>query len=379
MDVQIRDAAALRRVSTTMLRGYLDAHEWVQKQMWRERILVWSGMHHGQVREILMPLREQSDAYAVRISEAVALLAEVEERSQLDVYHDLLGAGADVIRLRPLNGVDQSGWTLGDSVDFLTRSRDLINAAARAAERPGQPVYRGRASGEVSEYVRGVRPLPGYETGPELTLHSHVPAGYGVQLDMGDPIRAPFPRRAAIALNDGLREASRTAEAVFSGEGITEVLEQRVPQVVSANLYDAVAALARRGHGIGISLSWAVVRPADGPDGEFAFTESAADVFTEGAELLRRNSPFLDAHVTGDIVRLDRDSKEEFDGHSVVLYELDGRPVALHVQFDISDQEEVLRAFRDGLEISVNGDIHREGRMYRLRTPHEFIVLGEKR
>ena len=43
MDVQIRDAAALRRVSTTMLRGYLDAHEWVQKQMWRERILVWSG------------------------------------------------------------------------------------------------------------------------------------------------------------------------------------------------------------------------------------------------------------------------------------------------------------------------------------------------
>ena len=254
-------------------------------------------MHHGQVREILMPLREQSDAYAVRISEAVALLAEVEERSQLDVYHDLLGAGADVIRLRPLNGVDQSGWTLGDSVDFLTRSRDLINAAARAAERPGQPVYRGRASGEVSEYVRGVRPLPGYETGPELTLHSHVPAGYGVQLDMGDPIRAPFPRRAAIALNDGLREASRTAEAVFSGEGITEVLEQRVPQVVSANLYDAVAALARRGHGIGISLSWAVVRPADGPDGEFAFTESGGRRVHRGSRAIASKQPCFLMHM----------------------------------------------------------------------------------
>ena len=376
MNVQIRDSAALRRVSPTILRAYLEAHEWVRGQTWRNRILVLSNTHNGQLREILVPLREQSDAYAVRISEAVAFLAEMEERSQLDVYYDLLGAGADVIRLRPLNGGGRSGWTLGDSVDFLTRSRDLIAAAARAAERPGQPVYRGRASGEVTEYVRGVRPLPGYETGPELTLHSQVPAGYGVQLDMGDPVRAPFPRRATIALNAGLREASRTVEAVLGGEEVSEVFEQEASQVVSANLYDAVAALARRGHGVGVSVSWAEVRPADAPGGEFAFSESTADLFTEGAELLRKKSPFLNAHVTGEIVRLDRESREEFDGHSVVLYELDGRPIALQVQFDIADQEEVVRAFRNGLEISVDGDIHREGRRYLLRNPHNFMVLG---
>ena len=379
MDVQIKDAAALSRVSPTMLRAYLDAHEWIDEQVWRDRIVVWSGRHNGQVREILMPLREQSDAYAIRISEAVSLLAEVEERSQIDVYYDLLGAGADVIRLRPLNGASQSGWTLGDSVDFLTRSRDLMTAAARAAERPGQPVYRGRASGEVTEYVRGVRPLPGYEAGPELILHSHVPAGYGVQLNMGDLFRAPFARRVTIALDAGLREASRIAEAVFAGEGMSQVIDRGTPQAVNANLYDAVAALARRGHGIGINLSWAEVRPADAPGGEYTFTESAADVFTEGAEFLRRNNPFLDAHVTGEIVRLDRESQEEFDGHSLVLFELDGRPVALHVQFDISDREEVVRAFRDSLEISVNGDIHRDGRTYRLTNPHDFIVIGEHR
>ena len=376
MDVQIRDGTALRRVSPAMMRAYLEARGWEHEGTWRNRIMVWATTGGEGVIEVLIPLREQSGVYATRISEAVASLAEIEDRSQIEVYYDLLGAGADVIRLRPLNGAGQPGWTLGESVDFLTRARDLITAAARAAERPGQPVYRGRASGEVTEYVRGVRPLPGYEAGPELTLHSQVPAGYGVQLDMGDLVRAPFPRRATIALNDGLQEAGMTADAVLAGRKIEDALDENPSQAASANLYDAVAALARRGHGIGVSVAWADVRPADAPSGEFAFSESAAEVFVEGAQLLRQNSPYLDAHVTGEIVRLDRESKAEFDGHSVMLYELDGRPIPLQVQFSFEDQEEVVRAFRNSIEISVNGDIHREGRRYRLRNPREFLVVG---
>ena len=376
MDVQIRDAAALRRVSPDKLRAYLQAHNWVQEEVWRDRIMVWSATRGEQVNEILIPLREQSDAYAVRISEAVALLSEIEERSQLAVYYDLVGAGADVIQLRPLNGIGQSGWTLGDSVEFLTRARDLVVAAARAAEHPGQAVYRGRASGQVTDYVRSVRPLPGYEAGPELTLHSEVPTGYDVQEDLGDAFLAPFPRRATIALNNGLREADRTAAAVISGKDIADVFEAAPSQGVSANFCDAVADLARRGHGIGVSLSWAAVRPADAHNGEFQFAESTADVFTQGAQLLRRNSPFNDAHVVGEIVGLDREQREEFDGHSDVVCELDGRPVALKVQFQSVDYDEVWRAFRDGIQISIDGDIHREGRRYTLRNPRNFAVAS---
>ena len=376
MDVQIRDAAALRRVSPDKLRAYLQAHDWVQEEVWRDRIMVWSATRGEQVNEILIPLREQSDAYAVRISEAVALLSAIEERSQLAVYYDLVGAGADVIQLRPLNGIRQSGWTLGDSVEFLTRARDRVAAAARAAEHPGQAVYRGRASGQVTDYVRSVRPLPGYEAGPELTLHSEVPTGYDVQEDLGDAFRAPFPRQATIALNNGLREADRTAAAVISGKDITDVFEAAPSQGVSANFCDAVADLARRGHGIGVSLSWAAVRPADAHNGEFQFAESTADVFTQGAQLLRRNSPFNDAHVVGEIVGLDREQREEFDGHSDVVCELDGRPVALKVQFQSADYDEVWRAFRDGIQISIDGDIHREGRRYTLRNPRNFAVAS---
>ncbi len=375
MDVQIRDANALRRITPVMLRAYLEAHGWVQEETWRNRVLVWSSNHQGHVQEVLTPLREQSDAYAVRISELVAVLSDVEGRSQLDVYYDLVGTGSDIIRLRSLNGFRQSDWALGDSVEFLTRARDLVTAAARFAEHPGKPVYRGRASGMVAEYVRGIRPLPGYEAKPELTLHSQVPAGYGVQEDMGDAFQSPFPRRATIALNDGLREASRTANVVNAGAKVSSSFEKAAQKGVSANFCDAVAALTKQGHGIEINLSWAAVRPSNSLDDEFEFPESTADVFTEGAEWLRRNSPFLDAHVTGEVVRLLRESQADFDGEAVVMYQLDRRPVALEVQFDPPDHEEVYRAFRESLEISVAGDIYREGRRYFLKNPRNFSIV----
>ena len=375
MDVQITDSAALRRVSPTALSAYLETQGWVRQDIWRNRTVVWSHTQNEQVNELLAPLREQSDAYAVRISEVVALLGQLEERSQLDVYYDLMGAGADVIRLRSLNGGGTSGWSLSDSVDLLGRARDLMVAAARSAERPGQPVYHGRASGVVIDYMRGLRPLPGYATGYELTLHSQVPADYGIQRDFGDSFKPPFARQATLALNNGLRQAGNTADAVLGGAGISS-FDEVAQQGVSANMCEAVSALARHGHGVEVSLSWAVVRPSDASDGQFTFAESTADVFADGAEWLRRKNPFLNAQVTGEIVRLDRESQEEFDGQAVMLCEVDGRPVALQVQFDMSDREEVVRAFRDSLEVSVDGDIYREGRRYYLRRPHDFSVVG---
>ena len=375
MDVQITDSAALRRVSPTALSAYLETQGWVRQDIWRNRTVVWSHTQNEQVNELLAPLREQSDAYAVRISEVVALLGQLEERSQLDVYYDLMGAGADVIRLRSLNGGGTSGWSLSDSVDLLGRASDLMVAAARSAERPGQPVYHGRASGVVIDYMRGLRPLPGYATGYELTLHSQVPADYGIQRDFGDSFKPPFARQATLALNNGLRQAGNTADAVLGGAGISS-FDEVAQQGVSANLCEAVSALARHGHGVEVSLSWAVVRPSDASDGQFTFAESTADVFADGAEWLRRKSPLLNAQVAGEIVRLDRESQEEFDGQAVMLCELDGRPVALQVQFDTANREEVVRSFRDSLEISVDGDIYREGRRYYLRGPHNFSVVG---
>ena len=375
MDVLITDAGALRRITPVLLSTYLSVHGWERLETWKERIGVWSLEGETGAVEVLIPLREQSDTYAVRILEAVAALAQVEERSQLDLYYDLMGAGADVIRLRPMSGRFQQTWSLNDSVELLARTKDLLLSAARAVENPGRTVHHGRLSASVQDYLREIRPLPGYEWGQELTVHSPVPVLYDTQTDLGDPFKQPFPRQVTHALNRGLEEAFKTTEAVIGGESI-DTFEVVAKQGVSANLCEAVAALAQRNNGVEVSVSWAPVRPSGISGGRFAFAESAAEVLGQGAELLRRKHPFLDVVIQGEIVRLDRQSQEDFDGHAVVLAEVDGKTVALEVRFETSDRDEVLRAFRDNGQIQVSGNIYPEGRRRQLRDPHSFVVIG---
>ena len=379
MNVQIRDAAALRRVNPTMLRAYLESHGWSRREIWRDRIAVWSAERDGRAQEILAPLRESSDAYAVRMSEVVAALSEAEERSQLDVYYDLLAAGADAIRLRSLNGVGNAEWTLDESAAVLENARKLLLAAARSAERPGAPVHRGRASGFVSAYMREVAPILGYGGGRELTLHSRTPASYaGSQLDFGDAVKPPFSRQVTLALNNGLREAEKAARTAQTGETIESSFERAAREGANANLCEAVAALAKREHGIGVGVSWAASRPSEEPDGEFSFHESLADALDAGAEWMKSVNPFTDAHVTGEVVHLSRNIKEDFDGQAVIMYEFDNRLTALRVKFDDADHDNVIRAFENSLEVSLYGDVHREGRLYFLENPRDFSVLERK-
>ena len=374
MDVLITDANELRRVTPVLLGTYLGVQGWVRQETWKDRIVVWSKDTGHATLEVLVPLREQSDAYAVRLSEAVATLAQLESRSQLEVYYDMVGAGADVIRLRPISAYERQSWSLSDSADLLGGVKDLLQAAARAAENPGRPVYHGRPSSMVQDYIRELRPLPGYEWNQGLTVHSPVPANYGTQTDFGDPFMQPFPRRVTNYLNDSLAELSKTSEAIIGGEDI-ESIEKVAIQGVSANLCEAVAALARQCGGLQVNLAWAPVRPAAVAGGHFSFAESVADVLGQGADFLRQKHPILGILIQGEIVRLDRQSKEEFDGDSVVLAEVDGKNVALEVQFKRDDCDRVLRAFREKRAIRVSGNIHRQGRRHILRDPTDFVII----
>ena len=373
MNVQIKDAAALRQVSPKMLHSYLETKGWNYQETYRERAGIWAMEYDGESVEILAPFSDISYRYAVRIAEAITVLSEVEERSQLDVYYDLLGAGADIIKLSYPNSNGNSGLSLEDRANFLNHARSLMTAAARAAENPGRPIYRGPLSRKVSDYLREIRPMLGYGTGSDLTIHSRIPADYGMQENLGDSFTSPFARLATIALSRGLREARKIADtALARAEPAT--FQEAASRGASANFCAAVADLARDTHGISISLSWAPVRYSGEPGGEFVFTENAADLLAAGADLLRRRNPYLDAHITGEIVQLDREAPAKFDGYAIVLYELEGRTVALQAQFDPADEDKVVTAFRNGIPVSLEGDIHIENRRYLLKNPRNLSV-----
>ena len=97
MIVQIRDRDALESIPIVSLRAYLNSRGWKDVGIWGERpITIFAMEHAGRTWEILVPHLDTIGGYAENMAESVAVLAEVENRSQLDVFADLAGIDADI-------------------------------------------------------------------------------------------------------------------------------------------------------------------------------------------------------------------------------------------------------------------------------------------
>ena len=196
--------------------------------------------------------------------------------------------------------------------------------------------------------------------------------------DLGDDYSAPFSRMVMVALHNGLSEARNATDRVLGGADIPDTFESAADRGLNANLCDAIAGLAERGHGISMGLTWASVRPKETVVQEFAFGDSSVDIFRDSAKWLRSVSPFYNAHVEGEVVLLEREADHPFDREAVVVSELDDKPISLYVQFDRQDHDTVTRAFHEQKSIGLNGDIHRDGRRYKLKSPTNVrLVVSE--
>lgn len=375
MLVQIRDRAALSSLSIVSLRSYLKSHGWSDEGAFGKRpAAIYTKEHGGRSWEMLVPLRDTIADYAESMAESVAVLADAEERSQLDVFRDLSSTGADVIRIRSATEEERDSISLRKSAEMHNDAYTMLLSAARAVERP-QAAYRGNMSSDVAEYLDSVQSLPGYHEGYALTLHSPVPAGIGMQEDLGDDFRAPFSRRATSTLARALgRTNTAIAEAV--ARDTLEPFEEAVSDGVSANLCDSVAEMAGKGHGIEISVVWAGTRPSDHPDPRFRFSAYSADILLEAAKSFRQNKPSYDEQIVAQVVKLERKPRE-FDGRADILSTRDERLVRIQVEFDQSVYDTVIQAFQEQRSISLEGDVHPHGRGYELRNPRNLIILQE--
>ena len=374
MKVEIRDREALESLSLVSLLSYLKSHEWIDDGPWGRGLAnLYLKEHRGKTYDIIVPIRDTLPDYAQAMAEAVEAIAAVEERSELDVFYDLAGAGADVIRMRAPNGVSKGILSLRQNAALLNDAYRMLASAARAAEKP-QATYRSRPSAQVSEYLDSVQPLPSYYEGHTLTLHSPVPAGIG-QTDMGDDYYSPFPRQATYKLAVALDYASAAIDEALFVDAL-DPFERAVEYGLSANLCDSVAAMAKQGHGIEIGLSWAEVRPSNVGDSEFKFSDRSADVLMEAAKTLRRNEPSFDERVTAQVVRLEREPPD-FDGKAVMLSMRDGQLIRIRVEFNERDYDRVIEAFREQRTIGLDGDVHLVRNTYELRNPRNLTLMAD--
>ena len=376
MIVLIRDRDALSSVSIENMRDYLSSVGWADTGRWGERpISVFATERHGRTWEILVPHRKAIGGYAENVANTLEILAKVEDRSELDVFHDIMNAGSDIIRACAANGAGDKPLSLRQSVRLHDSSYKMVAAAARAAASDRtQANYCGNPRPDVLEYLDSVQPLQNGYSGYALRLRSPV----AKEFDFGDDNLAPFPRRVTLKLAEALR-SSGDAIAESVAEDDLEPFRNAVPSGVSSNLCDALAELAKDCGGMEIGLSWAASCPPSSSvarNPRFTFSERSADILSEAARVFRRDEPSMDELVVAHVVKFEKDP-EQFDGRATLSWNRENRPVRLRSEFERAAYETVIKAFRERAPLKLTGDIYREGREYELRNPRDISIPKE--
>ena len=142
MKVEIRDRTALGSIPIINLRSYLTSHGWEDKGKWGERpIALFAAERQGRTWEVLVPLRDTLGGYAQNMADAISVLAAVEERSQLDIYNDLVATGADVVYVRGPSSSGIEPLSIRQSSEMLSDAYKMLEAGARSVEKP-RAIYR---------------------------------------------------------------------------------------------------------------------------------------------------------------------------------------------------------------------------------------------
>ncbi len=324
----------------------------------------------------IVPVSTGYADYALRIYQIAEQVGRIEGRSTSSVLTDLSLAQSDLVRLR-LPGVDEDNTVkLADGVAVLEEAKGLLLAAACSADRP-QRMYRAGRNKKASDYLDGVR-LGHTEPGSYvINLLSPVAPSLGD----GEALSAdPFERKVVRRLVSGLRAAREGVDLVDRRVADFQEFERRLGEGVSANLCRSVARLAAVGGGLEVSVSWAMTIPSGSetePRADVTFGRSDAAVLSEAARVLADRQERTDEEIQGHVSRLSRWAYDPKGAATVRAY-VDGKLVSVRTKFEEADYRDIARAHEARLDVSLEGDLVREGQRWRLRNPRSLVVIEDE-
>lgn len=378
MKLEIRDLEALSKLSLIDVRAYLASQGWQPQGRYGEVATIYQKtLSNGGVGEVLLPMRQELGDYAVRMGDVVTAVSELEQRSQLAVFNDLIKSGFDVVRFRAPDADEAGTIALEHGVLLYDHARDLIAAASNAAVRPKR-MYRGATFDKTKDYLQSLR-LGQTEVGSYvLNVLSPVPPTLNSgQTDLfGNLVEdAPFARSVTLTLDRALR-ATKSAVIEATASGMLEPFELAVDDGVSGNLCQAVAALAQQQGGVDISVTWSRVRGSPGPTVRHVFSEDNARVLSEAAINFKEREPESDTTIEGFVTGLRREL-QDFDGTAKIRGFVANQIRTITAEFPYTDYQKVIHAHDEKLPIRVDGDVVRRGPFLVLERPRNLVILDE--
>ncbi|GDX40362.1 hypothetical protein LBMAG21_06540 [Armatimonadota bacterium] len=385
MKATIQDISTLRALSPTDLASYLRSRGWKQNSQGEGTSSVWELGSGGESDvEILLPLNPAYRDYSVRVADILETLEIMEKRSQMDILADIQVSTADVIRIQLQNSAYENGSVpLEDGVRFVEHTRDMLLAAACATLQP-KAIYPARKPSEAMSYLSRVRLAQTERGSYVLAVHSPVPPrlstdgqrGLFPEEALSSLTEDPLERRVTLTLSKSLSKTKYAVEQAVATSNLTPFTEA-VPFGVSANLCEALAGLVsqERSQSLSIRMSWASVRTVS-PETPNAFhiTADTAPTLKEAARLLREIAPRDDFELFGMVVALRRES--EATNRVTVATVVDEKPRYVALELSPDEYQLAIRAHESETPIRCEGELVREGRSFRLRSPRSFMLLA---
>jgi hypothetical protein len=372
--VSVGDAQAvvLASVSPRALHAYLGAQGWRKVKPLGDRGDLYS---REGAPDIAAPASDHLADYVLAMGQIVDILARVEGRDPAAVLRDLTVADVDLVRVRAPHAEEDGSISIDDGVELVQQSRDLLLAAACSVTRP-QRAYRAGGIREATEYLEQVRFGQTERGSFVVTMLSPVPPALGPAAQPGlweDFEEQPFARKVTRRLVEALDAAVEAVALANRGEGIA-AFEARVMNGVSANLCAAAARLAERGHGLEVSVSWALTRLTPTRRRRVELTRADAGILDEAARVLRDREPRPGERLEGYVTHLARGPEAE-QGQVTIRAVVDGRMSSVRVDFGPDLYRRVVEAHVHRRSVTLEGDLEREGQRWRLVRPRDLVVL----
>lgn len=370
MKAAIQDLPALSAVSPAALVAYARSEGWVRLETYGDHSDVYAA---DGLPEIIVPRTLMIGDYPQVVAQLIDIFADAASTDAPAVYRDLVTADRDVVRIRAVTADPDGSVSIEDGLQMVKGAHEILLAAACSLKNP-QPLYRGGANKEASQFLKQAR-LGQTEQGSFVVtlLTPAIPMPMQPALLNGViSEESPAERRITARLAEALEAARMASEQVVGGK--TDAFQASVGLGVSANLCDGIVMAAEPFSAVEISLSWARTRPMEKARNVTHFNNDDVVHLREASRTFREREPRPDTELFGFIHLLKRLPADD-DGSVTLRTPLDGQMQSVSATLKQSDYERAIQAHKSKYPVVLTGDLDRYGQRWRLLNPQIVNVV----
>jgi hypothetical protein len=366
------DDATIAALSPSHIGAYLRMRGWEDRGPFGANGRLYARALRDNTLELVLPTRTSITDFTKRMAELVGDLARAEQRPVSNVLFDLTLTPFDVIRIRSKDADEYGSVRFSEGLVLCEEARNILIASARAASADvPRKAWKGRRPETVNDYLQHVRLGQTEKRSFSLTVLSPYAFEPGrSQASLFD--RDAFGRR----ITKQFANALKAVEAALV-EGVSNPIpafEKTVQAGVSAELCEALGNLADNELGVEVSVSWSPAKPIPISVG-LSLTPRDAAVLKEVAREFASEEPEPDAQIEGIVTEISEDPRT-FDGSTTIEAAIEGRLRRVRVQFDPSDRDVLIEAFRQRSPIRVQGELSSDNNRLNLRNPRGLTIRG---